>query len=135
MESVLTTNSMFDDVADFHKVVLGIPHTTTPTLVSAEFALERFRFLNEEVGEYLEAAHQGDMVAAVDGLLDTIYVALGTLYFMGVPVQECWDAVHKANMAKVRGITKRGNACDAVKPPDWVGPEAEIAVAIGKLIR
>ena len=125
---------MFDDVADFHKVVLGVPPVKTPTLVSDEFTVERFRFLNEEVGEYLEAAHKGNIIGAVDGLLDTIYVALGTLYFMNVPVQECWDAVHKANMAKVRGITKRGNACDAVKPPGWIGPEGEIALAIGKQI-
>jgi predicted HAD superfamily Cof-like phosphohydrolase len=125
---------MFDDVAQFHKEVLFVDPSPTPTLVSQEWATEKFRFLSEEVNEYYEAAITGDIVGAVDGLLDTIYVALGTLYSMGIPVQQCWDQVQKANMAKRRGMTKRGNAVDAVKPPDWVGPEAGIAAIIGRAV-
>jgi len=127
----LTTPSMYDDVVEFHDKILGIePHGTS--LVSQEWIMERFRFLTEEVQEYVEAGLSGDMVKAVDGLLDTIYVALGTLHLMGVPVQQCWDQVQKANMAKVRGVTKRGNQYDAIKPDGWVGPEAGIAAIIGR---
>tara|TARA_R110000868_G_scaffold5782_1_gene33932 strand:- start:12722 stop:13114 length:393 start_codon:yes stop_codon:yes gene_type:complete len=125
---------MFDDVAKFHLEILGVEQPELPTLISKDFAMERFRFLAEETNEFLEAMLEADMTKAVDGLLDTIYVALGTLYFMGVPVQECWNAVQKANMSKRRGVTKRGNALDAVKPPGWVAPEAEIAHAILKRI-
>jgi len=122
--------SMFEDVAEFHLKVLGVPPPESVTLVSKDFAMERFRFLAEETNEYLEAMLEADMVKAVDGLLDTVYVALGTLYFMGIPVQECWTAIQKANMAKVRGTTSRGNKIDARKPEGWVGPETEIAAAI-----
>ena len=121
---------MYDDVAEFHLKVLGVEHPTHITLQDREWIMERFRFLNEEANEFLEASLESDLVKAVDGLLDTVYVALGTLYFLGVPVQECWDAVQKANMTKIRGITKRGNLIDAMKPAGWVGPEADIAAAI-----
>lgn len=130
MENALTTPSMLDDVVAFHTEILDVIPTGLPSLHSQEWVTERFRFLAEEVNEFYAAGMTGDMVAATDGLLDTIYVALGTLHMMNVPVQACWDAVQKANMSKVRGITSRGNKIDAVKPDGWVGPELAIADAI-----
>ena len=126
---------MFEDVAEFHVQVLKNTVPTSVSIISEEFALDRFAFLAEETNEYLEAATEGDIVKAVNELLDTIYVALGTLWYMGIPVQECWDAVQKANMAKVLGPTKRdarrhSPTKDAMKPEGWVGPEKEIALAI-----
>lgn len=122
--------SMFEDVQKFHREILGVEMPAEPTLVSADWLLERFRFLAEEINEFLDDGLQGDLVKATDGLLDTVYVALGTLHMMGVPAQACWDLVQRANMTKVRGITSRGNAIDAVKPEGWVGPEAGIAAIL-----
>jgi len=73
-------------------------------------------------------------VGVADALADVIYVALGTAYRMGLPFDEIWGAVQAANMRKVRGLTKRGNKVDAMKPAGWVGPEAEIARAIGSAL-
>ena len=129
-----TTPSMYEDVAKFHREILGVEFPLVITLKEREWILERFRFLNEEADEFLEAGLTSDLVKTVDGLLDIVYVALGTLYYMGVPVPECWNAVQKANMAKIRGMTKRGNVDDAVKPYGWVGPEQEIAAACLKVI-
>lgn len=123
---------MYNDVIRFHKEVLLVEAPPKPTLVSEEWLIERFRFLTEEVQEFIEAGLVGDMVGTIDGLLDTVYVALGTLHMMGVPTQACWDLVQKANMAKVRGTTKRSNAIDATKPEGWVGPEAGIAALIAR---
>lgn len=126
-------SSIFDDIDAFHKYVLKL-EPPPPSLCTPEFILERVRFMQEEVGEFCEAGLTDNMVGAVDGLLDVIYVAAGTLWFMGVPSQECWDAVQKANMAKVRGTTSRGNAIDARKPEGWVPPEGAIARAIEKAL-
>lgn len=126
--------SMYDDVAQFHQEILKQEPQISPTLVSPEFLTERFRFLVEETEEFYEAALKADIVKTVDGLLDTVYVALGTLYLMGIPVQACWDLVQQANMSKVRGMTKRGNAIDARKPEGWVNPEAGIAAIIKRAI-
>ena len=126
--------SMSKDVAEFHAVILGVSLPESPTLVSPEWIIERGNFLNEELEEFLEGGITGNIVGAVDGLLDIVYVALGTLYQMGVPTEACWDLVQRANMAKVRGETKRGNKIDARKPEGWVGPEAGIAALIGRAI-
>lgn len=133
----LSTPSQFkmvDDVAEFHNKILQQPVPESPSLVSLEFGIERLRFMQEELDEYVEAVFKGDMVGAADALMDIVYVALGTAHLMSLPVPELWNAVQKANMAKVSGPTKRGNKYDAMKPKGWVGPEAEMAAAIGRAI-
>jgi len=126
---------MFDDVGEFHKVILHVAQPESPTLISADFVLERYRFLSEELDEYFEAGMHGDIVKATDGLLDIVYVALGTLYMMGIPADECWAHVQKANMQKVLGMTSRGNKIDAQKPEGWVPPDIAIAATIERLIK
>ena len=127
-------NSMLDDVADFHNHMLEITSPSSPTLLSQEFCMERFRFMTEELDEFIEASMQGDIVGIADALADIIYVALGTAYQMGLPFQAIWDHVHRANMRKVRGETKRGYDLDAQKPEGWVSPEAGIAaIILGKI--
>jgi predicted HAD superfamily Cof-like phosphohydrolase len=121
---------MYNDVVEFHNKILNQRQPESPSLVSQEFIIERMRFLQEELDEFSEAGFHGDMTGAADGLADIIYVALGTMYLMNLPVNEIWDAVQSANMRKVRGATKRGNAFDAAKPLGWEGPEKAIAAAI-----
>lgn len=128
-----STPSIFDDLHDFHTKVLQLK-APPPSLCDNAFILERVRFIQEELTEFTDAAFVGDIVKAVDGLLDIIYVAGGTLWFMGIPSQECWNAVQKANMAKVLGTTHRGNKIDARKPEGWQPPEPEIAAAIEKAV-
>lgn len=128
---------MFDDVGSFHQGVLHLEQPPLIGLISQEWCLERFKFLNEEADEFYAAAMAGDMVTVVDSLLDTVYVALGTLWMMGLPaetVAASWDAIQRANMRKQRGVGPRGNAIDAIKPPGWTGPEPDIARALGQAI-
>jgi predicted HAD superfamily Cof-like phosphohydrolase len=133
--STLLPPDVFQDVADFHRRVIAQAPSESPSLISQKFVFERFRFMQEELDEFVTAAFDGDMVGAADGLTDLVYVAVGTMYLMGLPFNDIWNAVQSANMRKVRGMTKRGNAFDAAKPEGWVGPEAEIAVAIGESIK
>lgn len=93
----------------------------------------RLKFLQEELNEFEDALVLKDRVAALDALLDLVYVAYGTALWMGIsPAQ--WaagmHAVHSANMSKVRVASaddsKRGNAFDCKKPAGWVGPEARL---------
>ena len=120
-------NSMYEDVRQFHHQILGVPDEKQPTLVNQEFLVARYKFLIEETREFFDAAMLGEMTKAVDGLLDTIYVALGTLHMMGVDADKVWPFVQVANMAKQRGVTHRGIPVDATKPPGWVGPESAIS--------
>jgi hypothetical protein len=131
----MTSPSMFEDVSYFHWEVLSVVPPSSPTLISQDFVLERGRFLQEELDEYLTDGLSGNIVGVADALADIIYVALGTAYQMGLPFDEIWKAVQRANVRKRPGITKRGNAIDAIKPEGWVGPETEIARLINEAIK
>ena len=125
-------HNMLNDVADFHELILKDPAEQVPTLISAEYCVERVSFLHEELTELMDAAQEGNIVGVSDALADIVYVALGTAYKMGLPFDEIWAAVQSANMHKVAGPTRRGNKVDAMKPPTWIGPEAAIARAINR---
>jgi predicted HAD superfamily Cof-like phosphohydrolase len=113
------------DVAEFHQVVLNQPQLS-PDDPWANLMVQRRQFLEEEIAELGHAIYKEDLVDVTDALIDMIYVAIGTLYIMGVPISALWDVVHQANMQKKRGMTKRGVFYDACKPLGWVPPEGAI---------
>lgn len=115
----------FLDVYACHEHFGMMRHTIPGRLPEARWA-ERVAFLKEEVHELEVAFASQDLVKIFDALLDLVYVAKGTAVMMGLPWAEGWDAVHRANMAKVRGIGPRKHRIDLIKPPGWVGPEAEL---------
>ena len=82
--------------------------------------------IEEELSEYGAALSQGDAARMVDALIDITVFALGTLAIAGVDIQEAWDEVHIANMAKERGIKpgrEQSGGWDLIKPDDWSAPE------------
>lgn len=126
--------SLLKDVENFQRDITGIEPATAPTLVNEEYILARANFMSEEVHEFVDAATQGDMVGVADALADVIYVAVGTALTMGIPLGKVWDVVHAANMKKIKGMTKRGIANDAIKPDGWAGPEMAIAAILARAI-
>ena len=125
---------LLQDVENFQRDITGIEPADSPTLVSEEYVVARANFMDEEIREFVDAAMGGDMVGVADALADVIYVAVGTALSMGIPLDKVWDVVHAANMKKVKGMTKRGIANDAVKPEGWVGPERAIAAILAREI-
>lgn len=93
---------------------------------------ERCEFLQEELNEFKEACSKQDLALQADALVDLVYVAKGTAVMLGLPWEQLWDDVQRANMSKVRGQTHRGHLVDAMKPPGWIGPKTmDILVASG----
>ena len=87
----------------------------------------RMDFIDEEYKETLKAIYSdSDPEEIVDGLIDIIVVALGTLDAFGVDAQKAWDEVYNANMAKEPGIKpERPNPLglpDLIKPKGWTAP-------------
>ena len=123
--------SYFEDVKTFHKKILNV-QDSAPHLLSPLEMSDRVRFIEEELTELADGYVSQDLTQMADALADTIYVLLGTAHMMGLPFDRIWRAVQEANMAKVRGKTKRGIECDAAKPQGWVGPEAFIELAIAE---
>lgn len=96
--------------------------TETPTMHKLNF---RLQLLTEELNETKYAASMADAEEVVDGLIDIVVVALGTLAIYKVDIQEAWDEVHRANMSKERGIKpgrEDSGGFDLVKPKGWRGP-------------
>lgn len=126
---------VFEDVYTF-QVAMGLPMPMRPQLID-DPKLENFRqrFLEEELSEYVLAVKRGDLVKAVDALHDLIYVASGTLAFMGLSPylsNVIWRTIHEKNMQKRRATsdrdsmesTGRGSGdYDVVKPTGWTSPE------------
>lgn len=137
-----TTN--FDDVGDFHRQfdlqampANGEESAGRPNLLDDDLYEFRHKFLQEELDEFMDAHRRADLADAADALIDLVYVAMGTAHFMGLPWQELWDEVQRANMAKVRSASAEESAAssgrhhsfDVIKPPGWTPPNIEGVLA------
>ena len=89
--------------------------------------------MREELREFEDACSDDDPVKAVDALVDLVYFAFGSAAAMGVQDEawkRCWEAVHAANMAKVREGNLRDLKQGIVKPEGWKSPNEVIAAAL-----
>ena len=114
--------------ADIHEfsTKFNLPQTEGPALLNDELMHFRLAFMREELTEITEAYNIGDSEAVLDGIVDLMYVVLGTAWMMNVPILDAWDRVHNANMKKVRvedaSESKRNSLYDLKKPEGWVHP-------------
>ena len=119
----MTTN--FEDVKAFHEKY-DLPTPASPVVPEKDLLQFRSAFMAEELAEFNLAASCGDVAGMADALVDLVYVTMGTAVSMGLPWQELWDEVQRANMSKVRALSaadsKRGSTYDVVKPFDWQPP-------------
>lgn len=83
--------------------------------------------LAEEFLETQEALRNEDAEELVDGLIDIVVIALGTLEMMDVDANTAMERVAYANTQKVPGVKPgRPNPLglpDLVKPKGWSGPD------------
>lgn len=82
----------------------------------------------EESHETQAGFLEGNYVAAIDGAVDTIVVAIGFLHSLGVDPFKAWNAVHAANMSKlVDGKVYKRQDGQIAKGPNFVPPEPALA--------
>ena len=125
----------FKDVKSFNNK-FGLLESDHPRHLTKILLKERIEFMLEELSEFadasgmvLDAEFDGEQLGSsniadqADALIDLVYVAMGTAVMMGLPWQELWGDVHRANMCKVRGFTTRGHRVDLAKPDDWEPPQ------------
>lgn len=62
-----------------------------------------------------------DLIEAIDGMVDTMVVILGTAIEMGVDLDPFWDEVQRANMAKAGGPVRDDGK--QLKPEGWTPPD------------
>lgn len=112
----------FTDVTHFNQK-FGLLVGELPRFLSERKAKERADFLQEELDELRKGIAEHNIAEIADALIDIVYVAKGTAVAMGLPWRQLWADVHRANLAKVPGMTKRGDLMDVCKPEGWVGPK------------
>jgi predicted HAD superfamily Cof-like phosphohydrolase len=111
-----------EDIRDFHRK-FNQEYTEKARVLPTLIQNFRIKFLNEELKEYTDAVAEGKIIDQVDGLVDLIYVAVGTLYLMGVDINKVWQEVHNSNMSKTlvpKGEGKYGFTVH--KGEDYVKP-------------
>lgn len=118
----------YEDVAAFHEK-FGLTYDGPPKILGDDVVQFRIQFLEEELLEFKVSAISEDLPGMADALIDLVYVAMGTAYQMGLPWQQLWNEVQRANMTKVRatsaGQSKRKSSLDVIKPEGWQGPDIE----------
>lgn len=115
------TKTVFDDTREF-ALKFGLisgnekPHITKNIQI-------RLDHLKEELDETIEAVKNDDLIEVIDGLIDLMYIASGTLDMCGIKSQLHWNEVQRANISKKRGVNKkRGHNVDVIKPDGWIEP-------------
>jgi predicted HAD superfamily Cof-like phosphohydrolase len=89
----------------------------------------------EEAEEIHAAIERGDLVEIADGVIDSIYIAIGTAVTYGFQdkLSELFDAVHRSNMSKLGPDGKPLYREDGkvIKGPNFRPPTEEIKRILG----
>lgn len=113
------------DVEAFH-VRYGIQYSGPPRDLDEKLKKFRVDRLQDEMREYLLGVSSKNLAEQLDGLVDLVYIAIGTAHLHGWNFREAWRRVHAANMSKELANKsnpgKFGHVADIVKPPGWVAP-------------
>jgi hypothetical protein len=116
---------IYDEMADIRRVSqkFGMIVNSVPTHLTKRKLGEQVELLREELKEFEDACLIQDLDLQADALVDLVVIAKRTAAMLGLPWEALWDDVQRANMAKERGVGKRGHAIDLIKPRGWVGPQ------------
>lgn len=139
--SLLDGTTQFHNLAELPTAEWVLPGSKTamgkqsPMTTNGFIALRdlRLNLLKEEVTEYIQGELTGDIVEIVDGLLDTIVIAWGTLlaYVGEDKAITAANEVVRSNLSKVDGslgpIVRREDG-KLLKPPGWTPPDIEGAL-------
>ncbi len=101
----------------FHEA-MGQSVGSTPAIRDAEL---RCKLIAEETGETITAILRGDLVEAIDGLCDVLYVVIGTAVAFGIDLEPFFAEVHRTNMLKTTGPVRADGK--RMKPEGWKPPD------------
>lgn len=76
--------------------------------------------IQNKIGSPSDPGSEPDLVEAVDGMCDLLYVTYGTAVAFGVDLESFYDEVHRANLAKASGEVRADGK--RLKPPGWKPP-------------
>ena len=87
----------------------------------------RFKLMEEENQEYLEAAKNNDIIEVADALGDMLYILCGTIIEHGMQdkIEEIFDEIQKSNLSKLGDDGKPiyRNDGKVMKGPNYFKPK------------
>lgn len=88
-----------DKLKEFNNT-FGFKTNESPT-IEENYDL-RYKLMEEENNEYLEACENNDLVGIADALGDQLYILCGTILHHGMQdiIEKCFDEIHSSNMSK-----------------------------------
>ena len=98
----MITNAI-DAVKEFNEA-FKIKYSKNQEADLDEFTIElRYRLMQEENDEYLEAARKKDLVEIADALGDKLYILCGTILAHGLQdkIVEVFNEIQRSNMSKL----------------------------------
>lgn len=91
--------------------------------------LLRYKLMQEELDEYLEACKANDPVAVADAITDMLYLLTGTMVHHGISggiALKLFDEVHRSNMSKLEdGKVLRREDGKILKGSQYSPPDLE----------
>ncbi len=123
-----------EQLEEFHKAYnLAMNEPVGPVPTKAQSI--RGKLQVEEAEEIVEGVERGDLVEIADGVIDSIYIAIGTAVTYGFQhkLPELFDAVHKSNMSKLGPDGKPMYREDGkvIKGPNFKPPTEDIKRILG----
>lgn len=120
-------------VMEFH-TAFDLPAAARPDAagVAPELAELRIALLVEEVQEFADAAHRGDIVAVADALADIAYVTYGAALTYGLNLDAVLREIHRSNMSKLgpNGRAVKRDDGKVLKPSTYRPPNLEAVLAL-----
>jgi predicted HAD superfamily Cof-like phosphohydrolase len=97
----------------------------------------RQTLIDEEYDELIRAYEENDHAAFLDACVDLVYVVIGTAIEAGLPFDEAFEAVHRANMAKLHDCPDcGGTGHEKQQGMKWyAGPKCEGCAGRGQKVR
>jgi len=118
---------------EFHKVYGLAKEPLGPVVTPGQIV--RGKLQVEEAEEIQTAIENRDLVEIADGVIDSIYIAIGTAVTYGFQdkLPELFDAVHRSNMSKLGPDGKPLYREDGkvIKGPNFKPPTEEIKKILG----
>ena len=89
-------------VQDFHEK-FGQENGKKPKNISTQELLLRYKLIEEESKEYLEACASNDLTGIADALGDQLYIIYGTILKHGMQdiIEEVFLEIHRSNLSKL----------------------------------
>ncbi|SRR6266571_5880996 len=108
-------------VQDFHAMANGYTGEW-PHIPPAQIRTLRINLLREELGEFIKASDEGDLIEVADALGDLLYVTYGAALAWGISMAPIEQEIHRSNMTKTvltqREDGKSGKVEGKFSPPD-----------------